>query len=279
MAIYNVFSHPVLHQYKTHVFSKATVIQVLTILLTFILPLIIVYRSDGLWIREIRYREQPKITFKKELIFLLHLSTNQSYVTYSTFQNYNNLQQQFLRIPLIKAFEEDITGNGLSDGLQLNLEIPLFDSEQVVGVEMLLFFTYKLQKFSSLFMDCMAYIQHSFAVAGAKLQIFGNLQIRQKNLLLNKGTNRKYDVPIVDSSSIFSDAYDLSQILEQYTQRNVTTELVAPYYTWIVGRGAGRPFIISASIKYPEDEFVISVPVKVGLGSICVCLGAVHHHF
>lgn len=46
---------------------------------------------------------------------------------------------------LFQAFEEDITGNGLSDSLQLKLEIPLFDSEHVVGVEMLLFFTYKLQ--------------------------------------------------------------------------------------------------------------------------------------
>lgn len=59
----------------------------------------------GLWIIEDRFRHQPKITFKKELLFLLYTTTGstQSYVTYSTFENYNKLQQNFLRIPLIKV--------------------------------------------------------------------------------------------------------------------------------------------------------------------------------
>ena len=52
------------------------------------------------------YRETPRVLFKKELILVLELegSTDQDYLTYSTYQRYNQLQQQTLRVPLIEVW-------------------------------------------------------------------------------------------------------------------------------------------------------------------------------
>ena len=36
----------------------------------------------------------------------------------------------------------------------------------------------------------------------------------------------------------------------------VTTVLEAPYTVWSSGRGAGQPFVVSATIAYPEEMFV-----------------------
>ena len=47
MAIYEIFSHAELRRYKTHIASKATLVQIICALLTFIPPLIIAYRSEG----------------------------------------------------------------------------------------------------------------------------------------------------------------------------------------------------------------------------------------
>ena len=47
MAIYEIFSHPELRRYKASVFSKATLTLIIILIVTFISPLFIVYRSYG----------------------------------------------------------------------------------------------------------------------------------------------------------------------------------------------------------------------------------------
>ena len=55
MAVYEVYSQPELRRYKTHVCSKATIVQIFCVLLTFIPPLLIAYRSEGIVIVWPRY--------------------------------------------------------------------------------------------------------------------------------------------------------------------------------------------------------------------------------
>ena len=47
MAVYEVFSHPELRRYKTHVCTKATLITFIVLFLVVIPPLFVVYRSYG----------------------------------------------------------------------------------------------------------------------------------------------------------------------------------------------------------------------------------------
>ena len=47
MAVYEVFSHPEIRRYKTHVCTKATLITFIVLFLVVIPPLFVVYRSYG----------------------------------------------------------------------------------------------------------------------------------------------------------------------------------------------------------------------------------------
>lgn len=63
--------------------------------------------SLGFWLKEATYREMPSVAFKHELLVILELGgtdvADGDYVTYSTFQMYNQLQAQRLRVPIIKV--------------------------------------------------------------------------------------------------------------------------------------------------------------------------------
>ncbi|PVD21280.1 hypothetical protein C0Q70_19451 [Pomacea canaliculata] len=260
MAVYEVFAHPELRRYKTTIVSKASVVMAAVLILTFIPPLFIVYRSYGFWLKEATYREMPSVAFKHELLVILELGgtdvADGDYVTYSTFQMYNQLQAQRLRVPIIKSREEDVNGDGKADRLIFNLEMPLADTENVMGLKLLLFFSYKLVKFSSFKMESLGYIEHESARPGAKLQVYGDLKFQQKQPLAHKGIDTRFNYPVVNTSSTFADDYDLSTIFRNYTQRNVTTAIPNPYKIWTSGRGAGDPFVISATIEYLEETYL-----------------------
>ena len=57
----------------------------------------------GFWLKESTYREQPEVHFKHDLIVIAQGTGVDSLVTYSTFQNYNNLMGDHVRIPYIQV--------------------------------------------------------------------------------------------------------------------------------------------------------------------------------
>ncbi|VDI50122.1 transmembrane protein 231-like isoform X1 [Mytilus galloprovincialis] len=256
MAVYEVFSHPELRRYKTHICSKASIILVVVLFVTVIPPLFVVYRSYGFWLKEGFYEETPDIEFKRQLLLVLELENEGDFITYSTYQRYNQLQQQNLRVPLIQSREEDWNRDGKADGLDLHLEMPLQDPEKVTGVKLILIFQYKLFRYSTFTMECMAYIYHDSAKAGSKYEVFGDLKMSQRTPLAHRGTDDRFDTPVVNSASVYAKDYEFSKIFKEYTARNVTTYLQAPYTSWITGRGAGQPFVISANITYPEERYL-----------------------
>ncbi|XP_060073829.1 transmembrane protein 231-like [Ylistrum balloti] len=260
MAVYEVFAHPELRRYKTHLCTKATLLMFVVLFVTFIPPLFVVYRSYGFWIKEDYYRETPRVLFKKELILVLELDDTSnaglSYLTYSTYQRYNELQQQNLRVPVIQSREDDANGDGKNDGLIMKIEMPLLDQERVSGIKLLLFFDYRLERFSSFGMESLAYVTHDSIKSGAKYEVFGELRIKQKQALDHKGLDTRFNSSLVDSTSAYAEAYQFSTIFSNYAQRNVTTVLNAPYSVWTSGRGAGQPFVFSSNISYTEDVFL-----------------------
>ncbi|KAK7498112.1 hypothetical protein BaRGS_00010700 [Batillaria attramentaria] len=261
MAVYEVFSHPELRRYKATLCSKATLIMLAILVLTFIPPLFVVYRSYGFWIKEATYREIPTVAFKHDILLIVELNNagaEGNYLTYSTFQMYNQLQEQRLRIPVISSREVDSNGDGKFDHLIFDLDLPLTDTENVLGVKLLLFFYYKLLKFSSFHMESLGYIEHESARPGARLAVYGDLRFHQKQALAHKGIDNRFNDSIIDSSSTFAEEYDLSMIFKKYSQRNVTTVMPNPYKVWTSGRAAGAPFRISATIDYPEESYLIS---------------------
>lgn len=61
------------------------------------------YFDVGFWLKEASYKEQPEVHFKHQFILFLQGLTSESYVAYSTYQNFNNLVNDKLRIPVTKV--------------------------------------------------------------------------------------------------------------------------------------------------------------------------------
>ena len=64
-----------------------------------------------------------------------------------------------------------------------------------------------------------------------------------------------FQTSVIDSTSIYAEDYSLPTIFKNYVSRNLTTYINSPYTLWSTGRGAGQPFVLSATIAFPEELF------------------------
>ncbi|XP_018606966.1 transmembrane protein 231 isoform X2 [Scleropages formosus] len=239
MAFYEVYAHPALLRYRTTVCTKATLFVVAVLCVTYTAPLLVAYRSHGFWLKRSSYEEQPRVRFQYQLLLIAATSTNGDYVAWSTFSNFNSLQGNNLRIPSVSAREEDQNQDGKLDRLNLQLELPLRPEEQIYSVQLLVTFSYQLF--------------YSSSVPGSQLFISGDLRLHQREPLLHRGLDTRYNVSLINANSPFSSSYDLAQIIEMYQERNLTTVLSSPNPVWTIGRAAAAPFQLKAVIRYPVE--------------------------
>ncbi|XP_068458837.1 transmembrane protein 231 isoform X2 [Clinocottus analis] len=253
MAFYDVYSHPALVRYKTSVCTKATLFLVVVLCLTYISPLLVAYRSHGFWIKRSTYEEQPVVRFQYQTLLVAATSTRGDHVAWSTFPHLNNMLGANLRIPSVSVREDDQNQDGKADLLVFQLQLPLKPEEQVYSVQLLLTFSYKLLRMSTVVMQSLAYLQHSSPVPGARLSVSGELRLLQRAPLPHRGLHDVYNVSVIDGSSPFASAYDLDNIIKSYQERNLSTVLSCPMPVWTVGRAAGSPFQLNAEIRYPME--------------------------
>ncbi|KAJ8248843.1 hypothetical protein GJAV_G00228340 [Gymnothorax javanicus] len=227
------------------------------------------YRSQGFWLKRSTYEEQPTVRFQYQFILIAATSTGGNYVAWSTFQKFNTLQGNNLRIPSVSVRELDRNRDGKLDRLNLRLELPLRPEEQVYSVQLLLTFSYQLFRMSSVVMQTLLYMQHASPVPGSQLYVNGDLRLQQRAPLAHRGVDTTYNMSIIDSNSPFASSYDLVNILEAYQERNLTTVLKSAGPVWTVGRAAGAPFQINAVIRYPVE--VIRYPLQL---YVCVPISA-----
>ena len=57
----------------------------------------------GFWLKEASYKEQPEIHFKHQFLVFFQGLSSDSYLAYSTYQNFNNLVNDKLRVPTTKV--------------------------------------------------------------------------------------------------------------------------------------------------------------------------------
>ncbi|XP_060784497.1 transmembrane protein 231-like isoform X2 [Neoarius graeffei] len=253
MGFYEVYSHPVLIRYKARVCSRASVFVLVVYLLTYIPPLLITYRSQGFWLKQSSYEEQPVVQFQYEMLMMGVTSVSGEYVAWSTFSNFNALLGDKLRIPTVSVQESDRNGDGKADRLSLQMSVPLTSEEQIYSIQLLLTFSYQLRRMSVVVMQSMVLVQASSPVPVSQLFISGDLKLQQKEPLSHRGVHTHYNVSVINLASPFASSYDLSTIIRNYQERNLTTYLSCPVPVWTVGRAANAPFEIKAEIRYPVE--------------------------
>nr|XP_011755785.1 transmembrane protein 231 isoform X3 [Macaca nemestrina] len=254
MALYDLFSHPVERSYRAGLCSKAALFLLLAAALTYIPPLLVAFRSHGFWLKRSSYEEQPTVRFQHQVLLVALLGPESGgFLAWSTFPAFNRLQGDRLRVPLVSTREEDRNQDGKMDMLHFKLELPLQSTEHILGVQLILTFSYQLHRMVTLVMQSMAFLQSSFPVPGSQLYVNGDLRLQQKQPLSCGGLDARYNVSVINGTSPFAYDYDLTHIVAAYQERNVTTILNDPNPIWLVGRAADAPFVINAIIRYPVE--------------------------
>ncbi|KAK1330434.1 hypothetical protein QTO34_010623 [Cnephaeus nilssonii] len=194
MALYELFSQPVERGYRAGLCSKAALFLLLATALTYIPPLLVAFRSHGFWLKRSSYEEQPTVRFQHQVLLLALLGPERGgFLAWSTFPAFNRLQGDHLRVPLVSTREEDRNQDGKMDMLHFKLELPLQSTEHVLGVQLILTFSYQLHRMSTFVMQSMAFLQSSFAIPGSQLYVNGDLRLQQKQPLSYDGLDVRYN--------------------------------------------------------------------------------------
>ncbi|GFT35014.1 transmembrane protein 231 [Nephila pilipes] len=260
MAIYEVFSHPLLIRYKTSICSKTTFFYIVAALFTFIFPFITTYYSQGFWKKIDIYREQPDVSFKHQMVLLLETKSPDELIFWSTYEQLNQLMDHklFHIMPSIEHREEDNNKDGKKDELQMIIEVPL-TKEEVVSLKLILIFDYYLYFYSDFHMESAAYVQYSTSLPGSSFNIFSELSLMQRQPLKHSGKDDRYNIPIINISKIDQPFISLENILLEYMRRNVTTSLKNTYSVWQAGHAVNESFKINLVILYSEDTILYTV--------------------
>ncbi|XP_077840036.1 transmembrane protein 231 isoform X5 [Macaca mulatta] len=101
--------------------------------------------NSGFWLKRSSYEEQPTVRFQHQVLLVALLGPESGgFLAWSTFPAFNRLQGDRLRVPLVSTREEDRNQDGKMDMLHFKLELPLQSTEHVLGVQLILTFSYQL---------------------------------------------------------------------------------------------------------------------------------------
>jgi len=252
MVLINIYKEYVAKKYFTHFWSFATFFNFCVAIITYVGPLLVAYYTLGFWLKESIYREQPEVTFKHEVLLILQGTS--TVVGYSSFSNFNAFLGERLRTVNIKSREVDENRDGRNDFLEFTMETPLLQNEDIKSVKLFLFFDYQLHNYCSVQLESLALLQYDSGISGSAFYTDGDLVLKQKNPLPHKGTFNKFNEPIVDKSSSDADVLNIHSILRKYQERNLTTDFVGKYPTWVSGQSTS--FKIDTKIYYPEQTIL-----------------------
>ena len=239
--------------------SSATLFYRLSWLLNIVLPLILVFRSDGLWIKSMTIEEQPDVNFKHEYVAIVEVVRPfPGHLIYSTFPRFNNLfEARFIRSPQVANYESDLNYDGLYDEVSFELAMPLKANEEVSGIDLFLMFDYKLRSKVHFDMEAVVRINYRSMTTGCKVFVTGDLRLNQKELLhaTRHGENFSHSLANMlsePSASILS----LEDLMHDYLKRNVTAELSSSAYTkWSSGRDVSNDlFNVTVRLNYAPQE-------------------------
>ena len=151
MALVTVHSIRLVRQFQSTWFSRAAVFVLFCSVLCLIVPLLVAYSSQGFWVKHDVIRERPTVRFKYQALLLARSASvsDDSYVTWSTYGRYNDLNDRHLIFPTITSSEKYLNDDDQQpDGLELDMHLEL--SNQTAGpqfVQLLLVFSYQLKVF------------------------------------------------------------------------------------------------------------------------------------
>lgn len=106
---------------------------------------------------------------------------------YSTSSTINQLNYANLRMPLFQSAEFDDNRDGLTDRLELSMQMPLATNESIYSFNSIVYFDVQFSSKAKYEFDAVSYTNFGSPSAIAKVNIDGDLLLRQTWPLIAKG--------------------------------------------------------------------------------------------
>ena len=249
--MYIAYSRPLLVEYRARVLSLQTTTFFLLygVALRYLLPLAIVWGTDGFWVKEATFREAPKVAFKRQFYLLLEGTNSSSNHAneplafgYSSWPAVNEaLKAQNQYIPLtISDFENAQEDSHHLNQLKLQLKAPLnLHQSRIQKITLLLLFYYQLEERISFKSEVFALFQSSNCWQGGRsssgVRLVGTLQLQQQRPFAYKGFDHRYNGSLISSTGerLILDEDD-EEVEEKDPSKNSeesTSETRRPFFT------------------------------------------------
>ncbi|XP_058803456.1 transmembrane protein 231-like isoform X2 [Phymastichus coffea] len=240
MPILNIYSNNVKCFYRVRLCSFSALVVFIAVVFTLATPLYFIHHTGGFWIRTRTYWEKPNVHFKHKY-FLLIEQENTNPLICSTFSHYkDNIIKDDCNI--VKVQEIDSDKNGLQDSLKF--EVLFYTNKPIRSLKLLLFFDYELKEHIHITIEAMAVIEHAVVHEVQELDFFGDLVLRQNDVLLHDG------LYCVNDNSTDLNSFNLPDLLAENTDKLLSGKIANLRTLPKLGFIKDEPLSIRAKVFY-----------------------------
>lgn len=230
---FEVHREPLYRRYYAPACSCACLYALVFGFLLILLPLIIAYNTSTFWIKQDVTYEQPQVTYRYLSILTLEGSQYSADGTqfplnlyYSTKNALNNLNNNYLRVPIFKSAELDDNRDGVTDRLEIGIQMPLQVSETINSFSLLCHFDVKLSGMAKYQFDAVTYINYETSNSISEFTVDGDMKIRQTMPLSGTGGYKSpyagsYLIDVHPGAS--ANNLSISAVMARSTARNLST--------------------------------------------------------
>jgi len=190
--------------------------------LSIILPYIVIRDVYPLTIRH----EHPLVNSANEVLFVLQSESKE--IFFSTIPELNDLRPESFGVASISLLV-------VNDRIELSIEFPLQEEEQILSLNALIFIDYRLQK-ANVGMQGLVYIHHDGGLPGSSFTTIGDLVLRQNAPLgtLGKITEQYPTNDIMNEfkASFSSSESNIDSLLARYEEREIACYYSERIHFW-----------------------------------------------
>ena len=106
---------------------------------------------------------------------------------YSTSNSVNDLFSSHLRIPMLKSAELDDNRDGITERIELGIQLPLFPTEKITKFTALIYHDVELQDKARCLFDAVSLVSYDSSLSISSVYIDGDVILRQSWPLDVKG--------------------------------------------------------------------------------------------
>jgi hypothetical protein len=126
-------------------------------------------------------------------------------------------------MPILESAEFDDNGDGKVERLELNLQMPLADTEEITGMDALFYYEVQISKKARYIFDAVSHVLYETATGMSSLYVDGDLMMRQTAPLIARGGYREpyNDDPLIEiSEDMSADVVSMRELLLKSASRN-----------------------------------------------------------